>query len=360
MKEQQLDQLTSMRLKMKFMKLIFSCMMLLGALQGLNASTGNQQLNWLTNYEEAVNQSKATSKPIILFFTGSDWCGWCNRLEEEAFDTVAFQESAGDKFIFLKLDYPLYKSLDARTTAQNKQLQKKYDIRSYPTLVILDSDQQPIGTTGYKPGGGKTYASHVLKMVNDYTAYKQQMRSVDKDKQKFSGADLKKLYEKSKELNLGNDTNKIIKAGMTSDYAHYFQVERYRALAEEGLIHDKEAITLRHKILAEDPTNAEHTHYDVAVIDFEAYSEQLNRDNYTPHLAVAPLVDYIKKFGNQDNENTWRLEMIISQVYLDKNRLEDALEHAQSSHENAPLKVQPDIATAIKNIESKLATTASR
>lgn len=343
---------------MKFLTTFFMCMMLLVIAQKAHAAQTTHNLPWLTNYEEAVSLSKSTSKPIVLFFTGSDWCGWCNKLEEEVFDTQAFQESAGNKFIFLKLDYPLYTSLDPRTNAQNKQLQKKYDIRSFPTLVLLDTDQQKIGTTGYKPGGGKIYATHVLKMVNEYTAYKQQMKNIDK--QKFSGADLKKLYEKSKELHLGNDTNKIIKIGMTSDYAHLFQVERYRALAEEGLIRDKEALALRHQILAQDPYNEQRTHYDVAVIDFEAYSEELHKDSYSLKLAVAPLADYIKKFGNEDKENTWRLEMIISQVYLDKNHLADALEHAQFSHESAPSKVQPEIATAIKSIESKLATTVTR
>jgi protein disulfide-isomerase len=212
--------------------------------------------------------------------------------------------------------------------------------------------------TGYKPGGGKTYAAHVLKMVTEYTAYKQQVKYIDKEK--FSGADLKKLYDKSKELGLPNDTHKIIKAGINSNYAHFFQVERYRALAEEGMVHELETVALRQKILAEDPRNEQKTHYDVAVIDFEAFCEELNKETYSPQLAVAPLEDYIKKFGHDDKENTWRLEMIISQVYLDKNRLEDALEHAQSSHDYAPTKIQPEIATAIKNIELKLAATANR
>lgn len=340
---------------MKLIVYIFLCMMFLNANQSLEAAANNtRNLKWLTNYEEAVNLSKSTSKPIVMFFTGSDWCGWCNRLEEEVFDTIAFQEIAGDKFIFLKLDYPLYTSLDARTSAQNKQLQKKYDIRSYPTLVLLDTQQQKIGMTGYKPGGGKTYAAHVLKMVSDYGSYKDKMNQLEK--QKFSGLEFKKLYEKSKELNLANDTNLIVKKGMSSDYSHYFQTERYRALMEEGMIKDPEALSLRHQILADDPNNDLRTHYDVAVIDFEAYCEKMNSDHYSPQMAVAPLENYIKQFGNEDKENIWRLEMIISQVYLDKNRLKDALQHAQSSHQSAPSTVQPDIAVTIKNIELRLAS----
>ncbi|MCE5318679.1 MAG: thioredoxin family protein [Parachlamydia sp.] len=36
------------------------------------------KIPWMTNYEEAVTKSKSSSKPLLMFFTGSDWCGWCN------------------------------------------------------------------------------------------------------------------------------------------------------------------------------------------------------------------------------------------------------------------------------------------
>lgn len=151
---------------MKLIKLIFVCIALLTAANSLDAA-GSPTLNWRTNYEEALNESKQSSKPIVLFFTGSDWCGWCNKLESEVFDTQAFQDLAGDKFIFVKLDYPMYAPQDPRLASQNKQLQKKYNIRSYPTLVVLDRNQQQIGLTGYKAGGGRAYAAHVLEMVKN-------------------------------------------------------------------------------------------------------------------------------------------------------------------------------------------------
>lgn len=123
-----------------------------------------QQIHWYTNYDQAMQESKATSKPLVLFFTGSDWCGWCNKLEDEALDTSAFAAVAGDKFVFLKLDYPLYVTQDASIKAQNQSLQQKYNVRSFPTVIILDTKQnRQLGTTGYVPGGGKVYAEHLLQ-----------------------------------------------------------------------------------------------------------------------------------------------------------------------------------------------------
>ncbi len=51
---------------------------------------------------------------------------------------------------------------------KNKQLQKKYDIRGYPTVVVLDPTGQQIAITGYRAGGGSSYSDHLKQIVNDY------------------------------------------------------------------------------------------------------------------------------------------------------------------------------------------------
>lgn len=339
------------------MKYVISLMfVLLGSISSqVTAQDATQQkgITWFTNYEEALDKARSSSKPIILFFTGHDWCSWCVKLEKEVFDTNEFVEAAGDRYVFLKLDFPLYSPLPAQLSAQNKQLQKKYDIRSFPTLVVLDSTaQQQIGVTGYRPGGGRQYAEHLRKMVENHTNYKEKINS--SQTQKLSGVELRKLYEKSKELDLPNDTTYLLKIGMESELRNYFLTERYRLLAEEGLIHDKEAVAIKQQLLELDPYNEQRTHYDIAVIEFEAYSEEKGKGK---DLAILPLLDYIEKFGSQDRVNLWRLEMIISQVYLDKNQLRPALKHAQASYDSSPSSVQNEIASAIRSIQSQLNAT---
>ncbi len=315
-----------------------------------NEMTEHVGISWLTNYEEAVDKAKSSSKPLILFFTGSDWCSWCNKLEKEVFDSQEFAKMAGQNYIFLKLDFPLYSPVSPQLSAQNKQLQKKYDVRSFPILVILDSSaQQQIGVTGYRTGGGRLYAEHLKKMVDNHTSYKDKLQS--SQTQKLSGLELRKLYEKSKELDLPNDTSYLLKIGMESELKNYFLTERYRFLAEEGHIHDPEAVAIKQQLLALDPNNELHSHYDLAVIEFEAYSEEKGRNK---DFAIEPLLDYIDKFGSQDKGNLWRLEMIISQVYLDKNQLTASLKHAQASYDASPPSVQGEIASAIRSIQSQL------
>lgn len=315
----------------------------------LNAAPANGSgIKWMTNYEEAIDLGKSSSKPVILFFTGSDWCGWCNKLEEEVFDTKEFASLAGDKYVFLKLDFPLYAPQPQQLSAQNKQLQKKFNITSYPTIVIFDAQtQQAIGTTGYRPGGSQQYSQHLQKLIDSYKGYKEKLSTIPT--QKLSGFELKKLYEKSKEFDLANDMTYIMRYGIESDAKPFFLTEKYRFLADEGQIHQPEAVALKEQLLSMDPENSELAHYNVAVIEFEALSEEPANNN-----SIAPLLSYIEKFGNKDKENLWRLEMIISQVYLDKNLLNEALKHAQASHDSAPATVQPEIASAIKSIQTQI------
>lgn len=314
-------------------------------------SGGRPSVRWLTNYEEAVQQSKSSSKPLLLFFTGSDWCGWCNKLEDEAFNTPDFADAAGNRFIFLKLDFPLYVAQDPQLKAQNKQLQQKFDVRSFPTVVLVDPQQnQQIGTAGYRPGGGKLYADYLIKLLNDYSSYKQKMGALDKGK--LPGSELKLLYEQAKKLNLDGDTSKIVSRGMDSDQALYFLLERYRLLAAEGQIRTKEAVALKQQLLSADPDNVKQIPYQVAVIEFESFAEEPDRESYAPEFAIAPLTAYIEKFGGQDKDNLWRLQMIVAQVYLDKNLMSIALKYTQDAYESAPSTVRPEIARAVQNISS--------
>lgn len=334
--------------------LVALCVFLLGvnAIPCWSMAPAEMGIAWLTNYEEAVKQSRNQSKPMLVFFTGTGWCPACSKLEQEVFDTQSFAELAADKYIFLKLDFPQDKSLiDGQTAAQNKHLLKKFDVRSFPTVLLLEpKNQVEIGITGYRPGGPRQYASHLSRMVADFSTYNQKMQKLDG--QHLSGLELKALYEKAKELDLMNDVQTLLKTGVSSDQKDYFLLERYRWLAEEGMMNEKEAVAIRQQLLAFDPENVHKTQYELAVIDFEAYANE--KDQWPPEKVAAPLMAYVEKYGQQDKENLWRLNIIISQVYLNKKKYPEAIKYAQSSYQNAPEALKPDIKLAIVSMEEQV------
>ena len=112
------------------------------ALNAADAKSSEQKSSvvWLTDFEAAKKQAAAEKKPIMMFFTGSDWCGWCQRLHEDVLDKSEFQKLAGDKLVLLELDFPRSKKLPDAVKKQNDELGKKFKVDGYPTVVVLASD----------------------------------------------------------------------------------------------------------------------------------------------------------------------------------------------------------------------------
>jgi protein disulfide-isomerase len=123
------------------------------------------QINWYTNYAQAVQEAQKARKPILLFFTGSDWCGWCKKMHQEIFASPDFISQVGNGFVFVDVDFPMNTKLPAELAQQNTQLKQKYGVTGYPTVIILDSNENFIAETGYRPGGGKAYADYLRQLL---------------------------------------------------------------------------------------------------------------------------------------------------------------------------------------------------
>jgi len=129
------------------------------------SSSESGKIHWYTNYNQAVQEAQKSRLPLLLFFTGSDWCGWCKKLQSEVFSSPEFAQSVGGSFIFVDIDFPMNKQLPAEQTQQNAQLKQKYGVTGYPTVIILDSNQNFVAEAGYRPGGGKAYADYLKQLL---------------------------------------------------------------------------------------------------------------------------------------------------------------------------------------------------
>jgi protein disulfide-isomerase len=322
------------------------------------AVTGTSRLHWVTNFNEAAAQAKSENKMILLLFTGSDWCEWCHKLESEVLATNEFADAVGDKFIFVLCDFPMRTPLEPSLTAQNKELQRRFDIKGYPTIVLLDSQQNLIGQVGYRPGGPRAYADYLLKMVENFKSYRDRVSSLD-----FKAApseELRALYANAQMLQRDEDIQRILAVGLKNPDNRFFLLERYRCLANQGEILSPEAASIRQQLLSHDPNNLYKTHYEIAVIEFEASPQDLEEENYTPEISAAPIVAYIERFGENDTENLWRLNMLLSQLFLDKDKMSEALKYAKACHATAPQEIQSDILVFIRNIQDTMSPLTAR
>lgn len=121
---------------------------------------------WLHDFEAAKKQAEAEEKPIFINFTGSDWCGWCIRLEKEVFAKEEFKKYASENLVLVEIDFPKKKEQSAELKAQNKALDKAFEIQGYPTLFLLDADGKKLSDDiGYREGGPVAYVAHLKELL---------------------------------------------------------------------------------------------------------------------------------------------------------------------------------------------------
>ncbi len=126
---------------------------------------GEEGLEWMTDFEEALKKAKEQNKPLLLDFTGSDWCGWCIKLKKEVFNQPEFKQFASNNFILVEIDFPMRKPQPPALKAQNSKLQAQFGIQGYPTIVLIDSNGKEFARTGYRKGGAASYVEHLQELL---------------------------------------------------------------------------------------------------------------------------------------------------------------------------------------------------
>jgi protein disulfide-isomerase len=122
------------------------------------------QVAWHENYAEALQLAKAQDKKVLVDFTGSDWCGWCIKLDGEIFSKEAFIEYAEENLILVKLDFPRKKEQSDDIKSQNQKLMGEYGVRGFPTIVVLNAGGHEIGRLGYMRGGPDGFVKAVKEL----------------------------------------------------------------------------------------------------------------------------------------------------------------------------------------------------
>ena len=121
---------------------------------------------WLTDFEKAKEQAKAEDKHILIDFSGSDWCGWCIKLDKEVFAQKAFKDYVEESLVLVLADFPRDKSKQSdELKKQNEALAKKYGVRSFPTVYVLSPEGKIVGKTGYQAGGPEAYVKHIKEII---------------------------------------------------------------------------------------------------------------------------------------------------------------------------------------------------
>ena len=140
-------------------------------------STGSKQLEvgvtWYKDVKEALVISAKENKLMMLFFTGSDWCGWCIKLQNEVLKTPEFKNWAAENVVLVELDFPRNNLQTPEMQNQNNQILQAFGVQGFPTIHIARALQkegqvnfQSLGSTGYVPGGPVAFLQVTDGIIN--------------------------------------------------------------------------------------------------------------------------------------------------------------------------------------------------
>lgn len=144
------------------MQRVLPLALLLAAFLAVPAQAGS---GWLTNLEKAKKQAKTKKQPILVNFTGSDWCPECKLLKKDVLKSKEFKELAKG-LVLVVLDFPQRKRQDKRIRARNAAIKSHYKVKGFPTLLIVDFEGKEVGrTVGFRPKGKAKWLAKTRKLL---------------------------------------------------------------------------------------------------------------------------------------------------------------------------------------------------
>lgn len=101
---------------------------------------------WLNNYQVAKEQAALHRRPILILFTGSDWCPPCIAFERGIAADPRFRNFASANLVLFKADFPRGFALPPAIKAQNEALAQEFGVRGFPTIMAVNAAGKRLGT----------------------------------------------------------------------------------------------------------------------------------------------------------------------------------------------------------------------
>ncbi len=140
-----------------------------GAQTAPAAPTPTLVADWgLTDLAAAQAQAKATGRPVVAVFSGSDWCAPCVKYEREVFAQPAFVAYAKNRLVLAHFDFPRKPQNQPspaqikRNDAAKAQLNREGD---FPLAVVVAPDGKILGKTGYLSGGPAAFEAYLATVL---------------------------------------------------------------------------------------------------------------------------------------------------------------------------------------------------
>ena len=100
--------------------------------------------------EEATQRAAIEKKHMLVAFLGEGWSVNCKKFKESVLDTPEFREFAEKYLIYFPVEARRKPKLSSDETAVLQSWVVHFDIKSYPTVILIAPDGQEVLRHGYR------------------------------------------------------------------------------------------------------------------------------------------------------------------------------------------------------------------
>ena len=121
---------------------------------------------WMVDLDQATAKAKSNRIPMLIYFSASDWCETCRKLDDEVFVQPGFINWAKDRIVLVAIDSPIDRTkLRQKTQKIRDQWLADFRVAGFPTVILADNMGRPFAITGYKNGGVSNYLRHLSQLL---------------------------------------------------------------------------------------------------------------------------------------------------------------------------------------------------
>lgn len=124
---------------------------------------------WKTNYEKALSEASSRNLPLVMVFSGSDWCKPCIKLHENVLVTPRFSAWAKDSVVLLSIDFPRQKknALPSDQTVHNDRIAEQFNPGGvFPLVLVITAEGSVKGQLTYHDELPDQFITQLNQIIN--------------------------------------------------------------------------------------------------------------------------------------------------------------------------------------------------
>jgi len=138
---------------------------------------------WIDDMHLAQTVAAQQDRYIFIDFTSMDSSDWCQKLQSEILDTDDFLTLAKKKLVLLRIDFPKTTTQPEALRAQNQTLAEMYDVRGFPTIIVLNPLGQKVSDAKYMKGGPGPLIDQLSDVIKKDTERRAMLNNTDEAEQ---------------------------------------------------------------------------------------------------------------------------------------------------------------------------------